>query len=91
MTGSDELSGQWWHDFTKDGEIRVRGPGAAYSGLDSGKGWIEGNMLCSKYKLNYTGLKVCASIFRNPEGAPAMKNEYLQITDLWIIPFSPVI
>jgi hypothetical protein len=91
VTGFDLFSGyQWWHDFAKDGKITIRGFGDVYSVLDNGTGWSEGDMLCSRFKGNYKGLKICAPIFRNPEGSPAMKNEYLQITDLEIIPFSPV-
>ena len=91
MIGLDPASGlQWRLDFTKDGKITARGPGALYSALDSGTGWSEGDMLCSKFKKwNYKDLKLCASIFRNPRGSPEMKNEYLQITDFGIIPFSP--
>jgi hypothetical protein len=30
------------------------------------------------------------SIFRNPEGTPEMKNEYIGVSDFGFHPFSPV-
>jgi hypothetical protein len=49
--------------------------------IASGKSSIEGDMLCNKWEERYQGLKYCMSVFRNPEGTPQEKNEYITITD----------
>jgi TolB-like protein/class 3 adenylate cyclase len=61
--------------------------------FESGKSWIEGDLLCSQWETVHEGLKYCGycgTVFRNPEGTPEMKDEYLKINDFGIIPFSPV-
>jgi hypothetical protein len=57
---------------------------------DSGRSWIEGDLLCSQWETVHKGLKYCGTVFRNPEGTPEMKDEYVKITDFGIIPFSMV-
>jgi len=54
----------------------------------TGKSWIEGDLLCSQWETTYEGLKYCSTVFRNAEGTPEMKDEYLKINDFGIIPFS---
>jgi TolB-like protein/Flp pilus assembly protein TadD len=46
-----------------------------------GKSWIEGDMLCQKWEKRYEGLKFYISVFRNPEGTPQEKNEYILLSD----------
>jgi TolB-like protein/class 3 adenylate cyclase len=54
----------------------------------SGRSWIEGDMLCNKWEKRFEGLKYYLSVFRNPEGTPQEKNEYIMITDWHIQGFS---
>ena len=53
--------------------------------IASGRSWIEGDMLCHQWEKRYEGLKYYISIFRNPEGTPQEKNEYILITDWTVI------
>jgi TolB-like protein len=46
-----------------------------------GKSWIEGDMLVHQWEKRWEGLKYYISVFRNPEGTPQKKNEYILITD----------
>jgi hypothetical protein len=46
-----------------------------------GKSWIEGDMLVHQWEKRWDGLKYYISVFRNPEGTPQKKNEYILITD----------
>jgi len=58
------------------------------SGIDIGKWWIESDMLCSKWKLFDDS---CFPVFRNPDGTPKGKDEYLLINFIGIDPFSSVL
>ena len=60
------------------------------SGLDKGRSWVENDLLCDQWQKRYGGHKICYPVFRNPEGSPDNQDEYLYITDLKIIPFSPL-
>jgi TolB-like protein/Flp pilus assembly protein TadD len=87
VTGIDLMWGQqWWLERTLDGKATYRNP----VGSENGRSWIEGDTLCNQWQTFYEGLKYCFPVFRNPEGTPEMKNEYLGITDIWVISFSPV-
>ena len=57
---------------------------------DSGRSWIEDDMLCDQWNIHFFGLKHCMSIFRNPEGTAGKNNEYIAVTDFDFIPFSLV-
>jgi len=48
---------------------------------DTGTAWIEGDMLCTKYETSFKGLTFCQTVFRNPEGTPERKNEYIVVGD----------
>jgi class 3 adenylate cyclase/tetratricopeptide (TPR) repeat protein len=85
-----------WHkehleDRTKDGKVTWRvAPGDYYGQDDSGTSWVEGGMLCNQWQLNMFGIKHCMTVFRNPEGTPEMKNEFLAISDFGFTTFSSV-
>jgi TolB-like protein len=49
--------------------------------LGSGKSWVEGDALCNQWKNYYGGLTYCEDIYRNPEGTPEEKNEYVILDD----------
>jgi TolB-like protein/Flp pilus assembly protein TadD len=57
---------------------------------DSGKVWIEDDMLYSQWGRVYEGLEYCATVFRNPQATPEERDEYLMITDFGFLPMSPV-
>ena len=56
-------------------------------GTDSSKYWIEGDMLCTK---KWEWLSGCYPVFRNPEGTPEGKNEYLLVHGAGSFPFSTI-
>ncbi|MBW2201829.1 MAG: tetratricopeptide repeat protein [Deltaproteobacteria bacterium] len=87
VTGIAFMTGkQWWVERTKDGKATIRGG----DGSDTGKSWIEDDMLCDQWDKLYEGLKDCWPVYRNPEGTPEKNDEYLGVPDYGIYPFSPV-
>ena len=52
--------------------------------------WIEDDMLCDQWDNFYEGLRDCWVIYRNPEGSPENKDEYLGAPGYGIYPFSRV-
>lgn len=61
-------------DRSLDGKANFRG---FITGSDSGKSWIENDLLCDQWQERFGGYKICYPVFRNPEGAPENKDEYL--------------
>jgi hypothetical protein len=87
VTGIGFMTGkQWWIERTTDGKAIIRGG----EGSDSGKSWIEDDMLCDQWDNLYEGLKDCWPIYRNPEGTPEKNDEYLGVPNYSIYPFSTV-
>jgi TolB-like protein/class 3 adenylate cyclase/Flp pilus assembly protein TadD len=81
----------YWIKRTVDGKATWSVPPNTVGDYDdSGRSWIEDSMLCNKWKIHLAGVKNCMSIFRNPEGTPEMKNEYIGVSDFDFHPFSPV-
>jgi hypothetical protein len=74
-----------WFERSNDGRAIYRG---FIAGYDQGQSWIEKDLLCDQWQERYGGHKICYPVFRNPEGSPENKDEYLYITDLKIFPFS---
>jgi tetratricopeptide (TPR) repeat protein len=75
----------------EDGKTTWRADPDDYHGQDdSGTSWIEDDMLCNQWQLNMFGIKHCMIVFRNPEGTPEMKNEFLAISDFGFTTFSSV-
>jgi Flp pilus assembly protein TadD len=56
----------------------------------SGRGWIDGDMLCEEVKVREQFYETCFPVFRNPTGKPEKMDEFLAITDVGLYPFSPV-
>jgi TolB-like protein/class 3 adenylate cyclase len=91
ITGFNLNGTQYWIDRKKDGKATwrvVHGTPLDYD--DSGKSWIEGDMLCDHWQIHAQGIKHCMTVFHNPEGTPESKNEYLTVSDFGIRSFSPV-
>ena len=60
-------------------------------GSDSGKSWIEDDMLCDQWQKRHGGQKICYAVFRNPEGELQMLDEYLYFKYFFVTrQFSPV-
>ena len=77
---------QWWIERSQDGKATVRDGDSA----DTGKSWIEEDMLCDQWDNLYEGLKDCWVVYRNPEGTPEKNDEYLGAPGYGIYPFSQV-
>jgi TolB-like protein/class 3 adenylate cyclase/Flp pilus assembly protein TadD len=76
-----------WFERSSAGSTIYRG---LITGSDKGQSWIEDDLLCDQWQERYGGNKICYPVFRNSEGTPENKDEYLYITDLDIFPFSPI-
>ena len=77
---------QWWIERSKDGKATIR----TDKGSDTGKSWIEEDMLCDKWDNFYEGLKDCWVVYSNPEGTPEKNDEYIGAPGYGIYPFSQV-
>jgi tetratricopeptide (TPR) repeat protein len=87
VTGVSLRTGkQWWVERSSDGEATIRN-GDEY---DTGRSWIENDMICDQWANLYEGLKDCWPVFRNPEGTPEKNDVYLGVPDYGIYPFSQV-
>jgi TolB-like protein len=52
--------------------------------IGSGKSCLEGDALCNQWDKAIGGLKYCMDVFRNPQGTPEEKNEYVILADYGI-------
>ena len=77
---------QWWIERSKKGKATIRDGDDG----DTGKSWVEEDMLCDKWDHLYEGLKDCWVIYRNPEGTPEKNDEFLGAPGYGIYPFSQV-
>ena len=77
---------QWWIERSKEGKATIRGG----EGSDSGKSWVEDNMLCDQWDNLFEGLKDCWPVYRNPEGTPQKYDEYIGVPGYGVYSFSPV-
>jgi hypothetical protein len=85
VTGFTLASGkQWWIERSKDGKATIRDGDDS----DTGKSWIEEDMLCDQWDNLYESLKDCWVVYRNPEGTPEKNDEYLGAPGYGIYPFS---
>jgi adenylate cyclase len=88
ITGIEASTGeQFWFEWAKNGELKfTRG---AYR--ESGKYWVEEDILFAQFDKRYDGLPLGSTIFRNPAGTREDKNEYFILLDLGaIVPFEMV-
>ena len=77
---------QWRIERSKGGKATIRDGDRS----DTGKSWIEEDMLCDQWDNLYENLKDCWVVYRNPEGTPEENDEYLGAPGYGIYPFSPV-
>jgi TolB-like protein/class 3 adenylate cyclase len=73
------LSGSTW---TIKFEKKRNAVWDGYGLKDKGKWWVEGDQLCQSWNNFFgEGLTYYSDIYRNPEGTPEEKNQYIRITD----------
>jgi len=87
VAGTNMRSGQqWWIERSQSGKATVLDG----DNSDTGKSWIEEDMLCDQWDNLYENLRDCWVIYRNPEGTPENRDEYLGAPGYGIYPFSLV-
>ena len=87
VAGSNMITGkQWWIERSKDGKATIRDG----KDSDTGKSWIEEDMLCDQWNSLYESLRDCWVVYRNPEGTSENSDEYLGAPGYGIYPFSLV-
>jgi TolB-like protein/class 3 adenylate cyclase/tetratricopeptide (TPR) repeat protein len=64
---------------SKDGEATYLDQWGRWA--DSGKSWIEGDMLCDQWEKSYEGQKICYAVFRNLDFAPGDPDKFLYLID----------
>jgi adenylate cyclase len=79
------MGNKWAVKTSRDGELES--PNRS-GGIDKGKSWIEGDVICNRYETRYDGLKYCMDVYLNPEGDEISKSEYLALSDFGLYPFS---
>ena len=84
-TGFNMVTGkQWWIVRSQDGKAALRDG----DNTDTGKSWIEEDMLCDQWDNLYESLNDCWVVYRNPEGTSENYDEYLGAPGYGIYPFS---
>ena len=86
MTGIDFDGQQWWIEGKKNGEITWRGKAPIPS--DTGRSWIEGDLICNQFQKIFWGIESCGTVFRNPRGTYEGKDEYFTCMEFGFAPFS---
>jgi tetratricopeptide (TPR) repeat protein len=77
---------QWRIERSKDGKAIILDGDRS----DTGKSWIEEDMLCDQWDNLNESLKDYWVVYRNPEGTPEKNDEYLGAPGYGIYPFSLV-
>lgn len=87
VTGFNLATGkQWWIERNEDEKATIRDG----DNDDTGKSWIEDDMLCDQWDNLYESLRDCWVVYRNPEGTPENNDEYIGAPGYGIYPFSQV-
>jgi adenylate cyclase len=87
VTGFKLASGkQWWVERSRGGKATIRDGDDS----DTGKSWVEADMLCDQWDNLYESLKDCWVVYRNPEGSPETNDEYIGAPGYGIYPFSTI-
>jgi len=85
--GSNMTTGKpWWIERSQEGKSTVLDG----DNSDTGKSWIEDDMLCDQWDKLYESLKDCWVVYRNPEGTPENNDEYIGAPGYGVYPFSLV-
>mgnify|MGYP002633238108 CR=1 FL=1 len=75
---------KWQIHRKKDGEASYQ----CGDFSDTGKSWVENDMLCNQWKKLYGGIKDCMPVFKNPEPRPEKDEEYIATPVYGVSPFS---
>ena len=87
VSGFTMVSGrQWWIERNDSGKATIRDGDKS----DTGKSWIEENMVCDQWDNLYERLNDCWVVYRNSEGTSEHMDEYLGTPGYGIYPFSVV-
>lgn len=87
ISGSNMVTGKkWWIERSEDGKAAIRDGDKS----DTGKSWIEEDMICDQWDNFLESLRDCYVIYRNPEGTPENNDEYFGAPGYGIYPFSAV-
>ena len=87
VAGANMITGkQWSIERGEDGKATVRDGDKS----DTGKSWIEEDMVCDQWDNLLESLRDCWVVYRNPEGTPEKNDEYLGAPGYGIYPFSRV-
>ena len=87
VAGSNMITGKQWRiERSKDGKATIRDA----KDSDTGKSWIEEDMLCDQWNSLYENLRDCWVVYRNPEGTSENSDEYLGAPGYGLYPFSLV-
>ena len=85
VSGLNMITGQqWWIERSEEGNATIREGDKS----DTGKSWIEEDMLCDRWENLYESLNDCWVVYRNPEGTSKNTDEYLGAPGYGIYPFS---
>jgi hypothetical protein len=80
---------EWSISISNKGECEYkRVYGGKYRKTNKGKCWVDEDALCFQFESLFDGLKYCTEIYKNTEGNKNELNEYLYLTDFWLLPFS---
>jgi len=80
--------GRYSVECTNEGKIAIFIGADKKKKYDEGTAWIEGDMLCEQFKIQYYGMKNCGTVFYLPEGTREKRNEYVLVSLEKILPFS---
>jgi hypothetical protein len=77
---------QWSVERSEDGKATIQDGKKS----DTGKSWVEDDMLCDQWDSLYESLNDCWVVYRNPKGTPENKDEYLGAPGYGLYPFTLV-
>ena len=75
---------EWRIERSQDGKATIRDGADS----DTGKSWIEEDMLCDQWDNLYESLKDCWVVYRNQEGTQEKNDEYIGAPADGLYPFS---
>ncbi|MDZ7829785.1 MAG: winged helix-turn-helix domain-containing tetratricopeptide repeat protein [Halofilum sp. (in: g-proteobacteria)] len=75
-TGNDFRGNRFIQQFTNDGRVAFRG----HSSLLTGSFDLRDNLLCVQYPGTLLGREDCGQVYRNPDGTPEQRNQYVRVS-----------
>ncbi len=65
--------GAFWQKTSEEGSVKYRASGKRWEGTAS----VKGDMLCYRFPVVLMGQEFCGYVYRNPDGTPEDRNEYI--------------